>query len=83
MQESKKSWKHKIYSGREQEQALEFVLRPLPVLIASDLEWQPTLVLLLGKFHGWRSLVGYSPGVAKSRTRLSDFTFLYIRFQCS
>ena len=52
MQESKKSWKHKIYSGREQEQALEFVLRPLPVLIASDLEWQPTPVLLPGKIPG-------------------------------
>ena len=24
-------------------------------------EWQPTPVLLLRKFHGWRSLVGYSP----------------------
>ena len=25
-------------------------------------EWQPTPVFLLGKFHGQRSLVGYSPG---------------------
>ena len=24
-------------------------------------KWQPTSVLLLRKFHGWRSLVGYSP----------------------
>ena len=24
-------------------------------------EWQPTQVLLPGKFHGWRSKVGYSP----------------------
>ena len=24
-------------------------------------KWQPTPVLLGGKFHGWRSLVGYSP----------------------
>ena len=23
--------------------------------------WQPTPVLLPGKSHGWRSLVGYSP----------------------
>ena len=36
-------------------------------------EMQPTPVLLPGKFHGLRSLVGY--GVAKSQTRLSDFTF--------
>ena len=25
-------------------------------------KWQPALVLLPGKSHGWRSLVGYSPG---------------------
>ena len=24
-------------------------------------KWQPTPVLLPGKFHGWRSLEGYSP----------------------
>ena len=24
-------------------------------------KWQPTLVLLPGKSHGWRSPVGYSP----------------------
>ena len=24
-------------------------------------KWQPTAVLLPGKSHGWRSLVGYSP----------------------
>ena len=23
--------------------------------------WQPTAVFLLGKSHGWRNLVGYSP----------------------
>ena len=40
-------------------------------------KWRPTPVLLPGKFHGLRSLVGYSPGVAKSRTRLSDFLILY------
>ena len=37
----------------------------------------PTPILLPGKSHGWRSLVGYSPGVAKSWTRLSDFTFTF------
>ena len=41
-------------------------------------QWQPTPVLLPGKSHGWRSLVGCSPwGVAKSGTRLSDFTFIF------
>ena len=37
--------------------------------------WHPTPVLLPGKSHGRRSLVGYSPGVVKSQTQLSDFTF--------
>ena len=27
----------------------------------SEEKWQPTPVLLPGKFHGWRSLVDYSP----------------------
>ena len=26
------------------------------------MQWHPTLVLLPGKSHGWRSLVGCSPG---------------------
>ena len=33
-------------------------------------EWQPTPVFLPGESHGQRTLVGYSPWVAKSRTRL-------------
>ena len=37
-------------------------------------EWQPTPVFLAGESHGRRSLVH---GVAKSRTRLSDFTFFF------
>ena len=42
-------------------------------------QWQPTLVLLPGKSHGQRSLVGCSPWVAKCQTRLSDFTFTFIK----
>ena len=38
-------------------------------------QWHPTPVLLPGESHGQRSLVGCSPWVAKSRTRLSNFTF--------
>ena len=39
---------------------------------------QPTPVLLPGKSCGRRSVAGYTVhGVAKSRTRLSDFTSLY------
>ena len=38
-------------------------------------KWQPTPVLLPGKFHGQRSLVqAIVHGVTKSRTWLSDFT---------
>ena len=37
-------------------------------------KWQPSPVFLPGESDGQRSLVGYSPRVAKSRTRLSDFT---------
>ena len=40
-------------------------------------QWQPTPVLMPGKSHGWRSLVGAVHEVAKSRTRLSDFTFTF------
>ena len=39
---------------------------------------QPTQVFLPGESHGRRSLVGYTVhGVAKSRTRLSNFTFTF------
>ena len=37
-------------------------------------QWHPTPVLLPGKSHEGRSLVGCSHGVAKSQTRLRDFT---------
>ena len=40
-------------------------------------QWHPSLVLLPGKSHGRRSLVGCSYGVAKSRTRLRDFTLTF------
>ena len=40
-------------------------------------QWHSTPVLLPGKSHGWRSLVGCSPWVTKSQTRLSDFTFTF------
>ena len=38
---------------------------------------QPTPVLLPGKSHGWRGLVGCSPWGRKSWTGLSDFTFTF------
>ena len=35
--------------------------------------WQPTPVFLPGKFHGQKSLAGYSPGSQKSQTRMSNW----------
>ena len=40
-------------------------------------QWQPTPVLLAGKSHGQRSLVGCNHGVATSQTRRSNFTFTF------
>ena len=49
----------------------------VPSLAGQRRQRHPTPVFLPGKSHGRRSLVGCSHGVAKSRTRLSDFTFLF------
>ena len=53
------------------------VIREMPrlTLTSQRRQWHPSPVLLPGKSHGQRSLVGCSHGVAKCRTRLSDFTF--------
>ena len=45
------------------------------LLIDRRRQWHPTPVLLPGKSHGRRSLVGCSP--AKSRTQLNNFTFTF------
>ena len=37
-----------------------------------SLKWQPTLVLLSGKFHGQKSQAGFSTWGLQSWTRLSD-----------
>ena len=52
-------------------------IRLVPVSPYGRRQWHPTPVLLPGKSHGWRSLVGCSPWVAKGRTRLSNFTFTF------
>ena len=41
-------------------------------------KWQPTPVLLPGKSHGWRSLIGYSPWGCKEldTTEQLHFTFM-------
>ena len=40
-------------------------------------QWHPTPVLLPGKSHGWGAWEAAVQGVAKSWTRLSDFTFTF------
>jgi len=54
-------------------------LPPIYRIIIPRRKWQPTPVFLPGESHGQRSLVGYSPWVAKSQTRLSDFTFTFLQ----
>ena len=52
-------------------------LRPVVPQTEETQESDEPLASLPGKSHGWRSLVGCSPWVAKSRTRLSDLTFTF------
>ena len=41
-------------------------------------KWQPTPVLFPGKFHGWRSLVGYSPwGCRVRHDWVTSLSFLF------
>ena len=40
-------------------------------------KWQPTPVLLPGKFHGWRSVVGYSPRGRKESDTTEWLHFIY------
>ena len=47
------------------------------VNLSSIRQWPPTPVLLPGKSHGQRSLVGWVHGIAKSWIWLSDFTFTF------
>ena len=42
-------------------------------------KWQPTPVLLLGKSHGWRSLVDYSPWGPKELDTTEQLHFLISR----
>ena len=48
-------------------------------------KWQPTPVLLPRKFHGWRSLVGYSPWGRKESDTTEElyFTSLHAHIQAS
>ena len=62
--------------------SIDFLKKALVIFLKNYFQvwrrpWCPTPVLLPGKFHGQMSLVGYSPWVAKSRTRLNDFIHFY------
>ena len=48
----------------------------LKLLITQYCKPQPTPVLLPGKFHGWRSLVGYSPWSHKESDKTEQLHFL-------
>ena len=63
--------KSQLWDTRPARNVCETYLRRKEEYLTWRRKWQPTPVLLPGKFHGRRSLVH---GVAKSRTRLSDFT---------
>ena len=67
-------WTQRYFTNIRQTWDLRYLLNWLG--LPSEAKWPPTPVFLPGKSHGRRSLVGYSPWVAKSRTRLSDFTHL-------
>ena len=45
-------------------------------------KWQPTPVLLPGKFHGQRSLVGYSPWGCKESDTTEQLHFHFHFHQC-
>ena len=49
-------------------------------LISQRRQWQPTPVLLPGKFHGWRNFIGYSPWSRKESDITERLHFLSFSF---
>ena len=41
-------------------------------------KWQPTTVLLPGKLHGWRNLIGYSPWGHKESDMTEQLHFHFL-----
>ena len=68
------------------ESSFLFVLNNISLSVSTAVywrrKWQPTPVLLPGKFHGWRSLVGYNPSGCKEAdsTEWLHFISLYSSF---
>ena len=55
------SKKHHIFLHLQTKWRKDYLCTPVAGLIFTFLKWQSTPVLLPGKSHGWRSLVGCSP----------------------
>ena len=53
------------------------LVKNLPAMQERRRQWHPTLVLLPGKSHGRRSLVGYSPWGREELDTLRNFTFTF------
>ena len=60
------------------QEAEEPQVRPLGWKILWRRKWQPTPVFLPGKFHGQKSLVGYSPWGCKELDTTEQFNILNI-----
>ena len=68
---SQKSWTQQLSNNNNQEKPCSEIQSAPPITYSNHCQvlrrkvrrrqWQPTPVLLPGKSHGWRSLVGYSP----------------------
>ena len=59
--------------------SLHTVAHPIHFPYNGRRTWQPTPVFLPGKFHGWRSLVGYSPWGRKESERLHFLSHTVMR----
>ena len=46
-------------------------------------KWQPTLVFLPGRSHGWRSLAGYSPWGCKESDTTERLHFMADSRRCA
>ena len=49
----------------------------IALISGRGMQWQPTLVLALGKSHGQSHLIGCCPCVPRESTGLSDFIFTF------
>ena len=55
---------------------MSYILIGIVIILFCTRKWQPTPVLLPGKSHGWRILVGYSPRGHKESDTTEQLYFL-------